>query len=373
MNNILSTIYYDPKHVGSFGGVLKLYKAARQAGHANIKLDDVRGWLKSQDPYTLHRPVKRKFKRNRVVVEGVNCQMDADLADMSAMSKQNDGVKYLLVCIDVFSRYLQIVTLKSKTANEVIRGFEEVFNTKSIKRLRTDRGGEFTSKKVEQFFVENGVHHFVTHNEPKANYSERVIRSVKGKIVKFFTHNQTQRYVDVLPDIVRSYNDSVHSSIGMAPSDVSTKNEMDVFWYQYVPKTARKNKNKPRKKRKQPPKKQPFTLSVGDHVRLTHLKRTFMREYDETYTGEVYQISKRFYRQSLPVYHVTDLAGDALEGTFYQQELQKINIDDDQIWKVSKVLKTRKRKGHEKEHLVRWLYFPSKFDSWVKDSDMQDL
>ena len=46
--------------------------------------------------------------------------------------------------------------------------------------------------------------------------------------------------------------------------------------------------------------------------------------------------------------------------------------DENKLWKISKALKTRKNKGC-KEHLVWWLHWPKKFDSWVPDKDLKSL
>ena len=73
-------------------------------------------------------------------------------------------------------------------------------------------------------FKKFGVHHFVTQNEVKANYAERAIKTIKGRIYKFFTHKQTHRYIDILQDVTGAYNNSVHRSIGMAPAKVTEKN-----------------------------------------------------------------------------------------------------------------------------------------------------
>ena len=58
----------------------------------------------------------------KVIVSGPNEQLDVDLEDMQSLSKDNDGIKYLLVAIDVFSRYAWVEPLKNKTAKEVERG-----------------------------------------------------------------------------------------------------------------------------------------------------------------------------------------------------------------------------------------------------------
>ncbi len=72
-------------------------------------------WLAAQDAYTLHRTAPVKYKRNRVMVYGKDAQFQADLVDMSAYSKENDDIKFLLTCIDVFSKYAWARPLKNKT------------------------------------------------------------------------------------------------------------------------------------------------------------------------------------------------------------------------------------------------------------------
>ena len=58
-----------------------------------------------QDTYTLHKPACQNFKRNRVIVGGIDNQWQMDLADMQSLKDYNDSYRYLLVCIDVFSKY----------------------------------------------------------------------------------------------------------------------------------------------------------------------------------------------------------------------------------------------------------------------------
>ena len=88
--------YYDPKRVGRYGGVAALRRV--------IPEQDVERWLSEQDTYTLHKPVRRRFKRRCVVVGGPNQQWQADLVDMSQLKKVNDGTTFILTVIDVFSK-----------------------------------------------------------------------------------------------------------------------------------------------------------------------------------------------------------------------------------------------------------------------------
>ena len=84
--------YYDPQKVGAFSGAHSFQKVAKSP----LK------WLKSQDGYTLHRPVRRRFPRRKAIVPGANFQMQADLIDFSSLKQYNDNFKYILVVIDVF-------------------------------------------------------------------------------------------------------------------------------------------------------------------------------------------------------------------------------------------------------------------------------
>jgi hypothetical protein len=107
-------------------------------------------------------------------------------------------------------------------------------------------------------------------------------------------------------------------------------------------------------------------------VCLTHLRNILTRQYDEKSTGEIFTIAQRFWRQSVPVYRIKDYNGEDIKGTFYQSELQKITVTDTDLWKVENVLRT-KGKGRHKQYRVKWLHWPSKFNSWVKATDVHDI
>ena len=75
----------------------------------------------------LHKPVRRKFKKRRVLVNGIDKIWAADLADMQAVSKYNRGIKDLLAVIDVFSKYGYLVPLKDKTGKSVASALKTIF------------------------------------------------------------------------------------------------------------------------------------------------------------------------------------------------------------------------------------------------------
>ena len=83
-------------------------------------------------------------------------------------------------------------------------------------------------------------------------------------------------------------------------------------------------------------------------------------------------MTAQYERAGIPVYTLQDWDGEAIEGTFYEQELQAVNVDPDTAFKVEKVLKRRTRNGR-REVLVHWLHWPKKFDSWILEENLQPL
>ena len=113
-----------------------------------------------------------------------------------------------------------------------------------------------------------------------------------------------------------------------------------------------------------------FKFQVGDRVRISKAKRIFEKSYLPNFTEEMFTVYKRFSRQ-VPVYKLKDDAGEILDGTFYEAELQKVNKEDD-VCRVEKGLHKRKRKGVV-EYFVKWKVYPDKFNSWVAESDISKL
>jgi hypothetical protein len=107
-------------------------------------------------------------------------------------------------------------------------------------------------------------------------------------------------------------------------------------------------------------------------ITLIYIRNPFAREYDEKWTGDVFKISQRIIRGGLPVYRIKDFNDDEIKGTFYQSELQKKDVKDDDLWKMEQILKTRGKRRH-KQYFVKWLHWASKFNSWIPASNVQNL
>ena len=360
----LEKIYFDPSHPASFESPLRLYEIVKKEGKHRISHGQIKKWLQKQESYSLNKGVKQTFQRGRVIVGGIDDQFDADLASFMSYADENDGYRYLLVVIDVFSRYAWVEPIKDKTSAEMIRGFEKILSEGRIpKRLRTDAGSEFTSKTFKDYLRDKEIIHFTTHSEKQANYVERFIKTLKSKLYRYMIEKNSPRYIDALPKIVNSYNKTWHSGIRSEPINVTKRNEKQLWWQMYWPKEPY---DKSMKKRK----RTPFTFKVGDKVRITYTRKPFQREYDARWTTEIFKVSRRFFRQDQPIYKLVDWYDDPVEGTFYQAELQRVEVDDD-LFKVERIIKYKGR-GRNRKALIKWKGWPKKFNSWIPASNVQN-
>jgi transposase InsO family protein len=344
--------YYKPRDTGSFGGVDRLKRAVK----SNRK--DTQKWLEFQDAYTIHKPVKHTYKRNRVEVFGVDIQWQADLVDMQQLAKYNDGYRYILMCIDVFSKYGWAVPLKTKTGKELVEAFTSILSKDGRKplKLQTDKGTEFLNKDFQKMLKDVDIHFFTVNSELKASVVERWNRTIKDRMWRYFTHNNTHRYIDILDDIINSYNNSWHSSIKAEPVSVTKSNEARIRTVLY-PKLKVATK---------------YRFAKGDHVRLSKNKLKFEKGYIGNWTEEIFEVST-IKKRHVPVYKLVDLQKQPIDGVFYEPELQKVRKKTaSDLFVIEKVLET-KGKGKYKKHLVCWRGYPESFNSWVPATEVVNI
>ena len=334
--------YYNVKDVGSYGGVKRLTQKTK------LKSSEVKNWLSTQDTYTLHKPVKYKFPRRKVIVGGVGHQWQADLVDVSRLSKHNKGMKFLLTCIDVFSRKAWVIPLKDKSGSTLLKAFQSIPDSLPMK-LQTDKGTEFTNRKVQSWLKDNNVHFFTTENDDiKACLVERFNRTLKSKLWRYFTKNNTLSYLDILQDMVSTYNHTPNRSIGMSPLDVNDKTLGQVWYRLYRDSSTEYKRSK---------------LKVNDSVRISKTRRAFKKGYLPQWTEEIFTISKVQHTKPT-TFLLKDWGGEQLKGSFYEQELQKVTKDDE-VYRIEEVLKEDKNRLY-----VKWLGYPDSFNSWINKKDL---
>ena len=170
--------YYNLQNAASFSNPKLLRDWVLEKGY-DISLNEIEEWLKAQDTYTLHKQSYIQQDRPKIVPIGRDYLWDSDLLHITNISDENDGVCYLLVCVDLFSRYAWVRGLKGRKQRDVIDAMSDIFSGgRKCERMRTDLGSEYGAAFI-QFLLDNNVRHHKALNEKKANYAERFIRTLK--------------------------------------------------------------------------------------------------------------------------------------------------------------------------------------------------
>jgi len=217
----MNKLYDDVRHPGSYSGI---DTTLRYSGIKSRRR--VIDFLSGQDAYTVHKPIRKRFRRRKVFSKGIADLVQADLVDLSSIARYNDGYRYLLTAIDVFTKRAWAIPLKTKSGREVTSAFDRILRDVRFNMVQTDKGTEFKNAQFQTMLSEYNVHHYTSENDDlKASIVERFNRTLKGRMFRYFSKHQTRRYLDVIDDLIESYNNTRHRSIGMAPSQVSADNE----------------------------------------------------------------------------------------------------------------------------------------------------
>ncbi|KAL3092184.1 hypothetical protein niasHT_026736 [Heterodera trifolii] len=308
---LLEFLYKDLSSPVAFTSVEPLLKEARK-NQPKINRIDVQNYLATQRTYTLHRQAKRRYRRLPTLAPGLHTEWQADLAIFDRLGKQNRGYKYLLVCIDTLSRQVFVEPVKTKTSANMINAFKHIFKrSKYIPwKVLTDQGKEFTARAVQQFFRTKDVEHFCMLTSPQfhAGMAERANRSIKERLYRYFTEQNTYKWIGVVQDIVCAINHSQNSSIGMRPVDVNFKN-------------AEALRQKLHDAAENVVRRQP-KYRVGDRVRIEKYKHVFQKGYLPRFSNELFTVAEVHSERSPVVYRLRDDNNEIISGTVEQQFVQ---------------------------------------------------
>ena len=324
----------DPKYDGYQRGVPSMvYKFfdKKTAGSG------VKSMLQNEElAEELHKPIIRKLKKRKVYSTFKDNIWGADLADMQLISIFNEGFRFLLCVIDIFSKYAWVVSLKDKKGVSIANAFQGILKDSNRKpnKIWVDKGSEFYNNSFKKWLQDNDIVMYSTHNEGKSVAAERFIRTLKNKIYKHMTSISKNVYIDRLYDIVNEYNNIYHRTIKIKPIDVKDNTYINI--------------------RKKVNDKDP-KFKVGDHVRISNYQNIFAKGYTPNWSEEIFVI--KGIKNTVPwTYVINDL-----NGTFYEKELQMTN---QQEFKIEKVIKKKGNKLY-----VKWKGCNS-FNSWINKKDL---
>lgn len=263
---------------------------------------------------------------------------------MRQYSGVNKNYNFILTVIDCYTKFAYGFALRTKQGDEVSKAASSIFARNSPNLLHVDRGREFYNKHFQALVKKYNIKMYSTFSALKASIIERFNRTLKARMFRQFTHRGSRNWTSILPELINDYNNTLHTSIGVTPSQANDNPSRVKL--KYV--TAKITKIK---------------FSVGDKVRISVYKGVFTKGYLPNWSTEIFTIIK--VNKTTPcTFILQDYTGDSIAGGFYAEEIRKTQLPDDYL--VEKIIRTKGQRV-----FVRWLGFTDEHNSWVNKSDLR--
>jgi hypothetical protein len=281
--------------------------------------------------------------------------------DVSKLSEENNDIKFLLCAIDVFTRKLFVQPTPDKKADSVLEAFKTIlaFMERLPDNVTSDNGGEFVNAKMKTMLKKLRVKFHVSVSDNKCSTVEAAQKSLQRRLYKFMVDRETLRYIDILPEIVESYNRCRHRILGMSPNEARLQKNFVKLQITNMDRLSRLHRVKP-----------VVSYKVGDHVRVAidRAKTPFMRSYDIQWSEARYQIWKISTKASIHAkYFLKHIDSDEkiTGGWFYDRQLLKTSVKTYR----GRVISRRVKKGR-KQVKFTFAGYPPKFDQWLDEDDV---
>ena len=343
INNKIIDTYTNPLLPGSFSGLSGFIKNNKQYRNSRF----AKSTLQSIPAYTLHKSIKYSFKRTKTLVQGIDDEWQVDLVDVSNISGSNSKFKFILTCIDVFSKFAWAIPILNKSAASSTEAFKLILKSGRLPNdIYSDDGNEFKGE-CKKFLEAKGIQIYVSTTKVKAAVVERFNRTLKDKMYRYFTFKKdvekttnlyNKRYLEVLPKLIQAYNNTYHRSIKMTPNQVNEKNKDDVFFNLYGYKSNEGDESLVK-----------IRFKPGMYVRLVKSKNIFEKGYTASWSKNIFIIDK-VYAQIPILYQVKNMDTGLIEGTYYAEELQNVQLPFDTfevLEESDKTLKVKKLNSEE--------------------------
>lgn len=311
MSEILK-LYTTPGHPTAFSGLERVKKFWR----GTYSPQSVASVLEGTKVFTKFRKKPLSKNVNPYFVHRKRRQIQMDLIDVGGLSKFNDGVKFLCVGIDSFTKKASVVPQGSKTGKETLASLRKIFEDIMPPPPETvvfDEGREFKNHLVSSYLSSMGIQNWDAFtSDHKAAIAERFNLTIQTLIYQYLEHNNTKRYIDQLDRLVMSYNSRIHRTTNMTPI------RADLDSNQHLVRKFTGIKFGEFANKRHTPK-----FSLGDRVRLREYKERFTRGYTKNFTSEVFKIVDINAKMPFTMYKVMALdETEPIKGSFYESELQ---------------------------------------------------
>ena len=230
---------------------------------------------------------------------------------MVKYSRMNKGYKCIFTNIDIFSKYASSFPIKSKKISDIKPCFQKIFKERKPKFILSDKESSFFSKEMLKFFEDRNIKIYYTNSNLKVVVIERFNRSLRELMMKEFVKNNNTIWYNILPKLIRIYNDRFHNTIKDKPININKSNE------KYIKNTIYKYNitNKIPK------------FKINDIVRISLKRRELFDKVsdDIKWSEELFRIHS-INKSNVRTYKITDMNNEIIQGIFYEKKLQLSKI-----------------------------------------------
>ncbi len=327
INEILKKYYYNPET--GFQSYAKLYKKVK-IDFPHITIKQVKDFIKDQESAQVYsRNVKPQF--NQTLVAGFGC-VQMDLLDLNIYKGHNNRYRYILLVVDIYSRMLFALPLRTKGAKECFDAFisirgEFVKAGYDIVNVVSDYGSEFKNKYFLDYYKENDIKAYYKNPDVfsgSLGIVDRMCATIRLLLNKYFIGTNTFEWVSVLPKLVSNINSSFQRTIKAVPIKIWEGDELN------------------NQEIREPIKR----LSVGDTVRVLNNASVFNKKHLTRFSQMVYKIE------------AIDGLGYRLVGLdrkYFDRELMKVSGNSGNVVLNRRGLLSRNRRGNRLERVRRML------------------
>ena len=342
MIDSINKLPYNQKQWGTFL-VKNIISSKKKLGLGNdFNMEDL-----SQE---LNKPVINKFTRKKIIVNYIDEIHSCDLVDIQKYAKMNKRFKYIFTNIDVFSKYAWSFPIKSKKISDIKPCFQKIFKERKPKFIWSDKESSFFSKEMLKFFEDNNIKIYYTNSNLKAVVIERFNRSLRELMMKEFVKNNNTVWYNILPKLIKFYNNRYHNTIKMKPVDVNKSNE------KYIKNTIYKYDitNKIPK------------FKINDIVRISLKRRELFDKPSSNikWSEELFKIHS-IDKSNVISYKIKDMNNEIIQGIFYEKELQLSKMKEDGLYIIEKIIRKNKDR-----YFVKWRNYSNDFNSWINKNDI---
>ncbi len=268
---VIRHIYYDADD--GFDNINTTYQKSKKA-LSSITIDDVKQFLAK------HKLRQTKDYRgfNSYVTDAPLQELQIDLADFTRSAEENNGFRYLMVGIDVFSKLVHAVPIRTKQTSDIVHGFTEILNKIGVpSQIFVDNEGGMSSTEFIRLLNKHNIKQFITTSPPP--FVERVIQTLKNMLMTRVQASDMniEKWTGFLPAVLKKYNNTPHSSTKLSPNE-GHKQENRFKVFVNIRKKAQWNRSYPK-------------LEVGNLVRTRVKKHTFKKGYQSSWSDNVFNIT----------------------------------------------------------------------------------